>query len=102
MAADHGGALGEVVELGDVVGDEVVAVVVFVFCPGVEVPVGEGEGAGGVCGEDGAGVAEPDAVRGPEVEVEAGHVGAGAFEHGAGAALGGLVVDEQVDVFHAG
>jgi hypothetical protein len=35
--------LGEVVELGDVVGDLVVALPVVVLGPGVELPVGDGE-----------------------------------------------------------
>ena len=58
----------------------------------------------GICGlyEDGAAVAEPDAVGGPVVEVGAGQVGAVAAEDGGGAALGGEVVDEDVDVFYAG
>jgi len=36
------------------------------------------------------------------VEVEAGEIGAGAEEDAAGALLGGIVVDEDVDVFDAG
>ena len=69
--------LGHVVELGDVVGDLVVAMPVVVLGPCVEVPVGDGElalrmfggGFGHLFYEDGAGVAEPDAVGGPVVEV---------------------------------
>ena len=75
---DLGFELGHVVEFGDVVGDLVVAVPVVVLGPGVELPVGDGEVALRVFDEDGAGVAEPDAVGGPVVEVEAGEVGAGA------------------------
>ena len=104
---DLGLNLGEVVELGDVVGDLVVAVPVVVFGPGVELPVGDGERVLVALGvdafdEDGAGVAQPDAVGGPVVEVEAGEVGAAALENGGGAALGGEVVDEDVDVFARG
>ena len=53
----------------------------------------------GVLDEDGAGVAEPDAVGAPVVEVQAGEVGALAAEHAGGALFGGDVVDEDVDVF---
>ena len=79
-SGDLGLDLGEVVELGDAVGNLVVAMPVVVLGPGVELPVGDGE----VCrlassvDEDGAGVAQPDAVGGPVVEVEAGEVGAAA------------------------
>ena len=99
---DGGAKLGHAVELGYVVGDEVVAAPVVVLGPGVELPVGDGKFAGGVFYEDGAGVAEPDAVSGPAVEVGAGHVGSGALEVVSGTLLGGLVVDEDVDVFAAG
>ena len=87
---------------GDVLGNLVVAAPVVVLGPGVELPVGDGEFACGIFDEDGAGVAEPDAVGGPVVEVEAGEVGSGALEEAGGAALGGEVVDEDVDVFDAG
>jgi hypothetical protein len=105
---DLGFDLGDVVVLGDVVGDLVVAAVVVVLGPGVELPVSGGEeaGDGGVEGlgldEDGAGVAEPDPVGGPGVEVDAGHVGAAALEDGGGAAFGVGVVDEDVEVFDVG
>ena len=82
---DLGFDLGDVVELGDVVGDLVVAVPVVVLGPGVELPVGDGEvrrRRRRSFDEDGAGVAEPDAVGGPVVEVEAGEVGAAAAEDG--------------------
>ena len=72
---DLGLELGHVVVPGDVLGDLVVAAPVVVLGPGVELPVGDGEVAGGVLDEDGAGVAEPDTVGGPLVEVEAGEVG---------------------------
>ena len=99
---DLGLELGHVVVLGDVLRNLVVAAPVVVLGPGVELPVGDGELAFGVFDEDGAGVAEPDAVGGPVVEVEAGHIGSGALEQAGGAALGGEVVDEDVDVFAAG
>jgi hypothetical protein len=104
---DFGLDLGEVVELGDVVGDLIVAMPVVVLGPGVELPVGDGEGVLVALGvealdEDGAGVAEPDTVGGPVVEVDAGEVGAAAAEDGGGAAFGGEIVDEDVDVFDAG
>ena len=97
-----GAELLDGVEFGYVVGDEVVAAVIVVLGPGVELPVGEGEVAGGILEEDGAGVAEPDAVGGPVVEVEAGHVGSVAAEHSGGAGLFGQAVYEEVDVFDAG
>ncbi len=56
----------------------------------------------GIFDEDGAGVAEPDAVGVPVVEVEAGEVGSGAAEVAGGAVLGVVVVDEDVDVFDLG
>ena len=99
---DLGFELGDVVVFGDVLGDLIVAAPVVVLGPGVELPVGDGEVAGGVFDEDGAGVAEPDAVGGPGVEVEAGEVGSGAEEVAGGAALGVGVVDEDVDVFDLG
>ena len=68
------------------VGDLVVAVPVVVLGPGVELPVGDGEVACGIFDEDGAGVAEPDAVGGPVVEVEAGEVGSAALEDAGGTA----------------
>ena len=87
-AFDLGLELGDVVVLGYVLGDEVVAAPVVVLGPGVELPVGDGEVAVGVFDEDGAGVAEPDAVGGPVVEVEAGEVGSGAAEVAGGAVFG--------------
>ena len=59
---DFGLELGDVVVFGDVLGDLVVAAPVVVLGPGVELPVGEGEVACGIFDEDGAGVAEPDAI----------------------------------------
>jgi len=99
--------LGEVVELGDAVGDLVVEMPVGVLGPGVELPVEDGEvfpitGAGGFFHEDRAGVAEPDAVGGPLVEVEAREIRAAALEDARGAALGGEIVDEDVDGFDGG
>jgi hypothetical protein len=101
--------LGEAVEAGDLVWNLVVAAPVRVFGPGVELPVGDGEvsfcvldGALDSFNKNGAGVAEPDAVGGPVMEVGAGEVGAAAAEDAGGAALGGEVVDEDVDVFDAG
>jgi len=103
VLADHLGAeLFHGVELGDVVRDLVVAAPVVVLGPGVEVPVGEGDLAVRILDEDGAGVAEPDPVGLPGVEVEAGHVGSGAQEDALGALFGGLVVDEDVDILTAG
>ncbi len=81
LAVDSGGLGAELfhaVELRDVVGDLVVAVPVVVLGPGVEAPVGDGDLAFRVADEDGAGVAEPDAVGEPVMEVEAGEVGSGA------------------------
>ena len=83
-------------------GDLVVALPVVVLGPGVELPVGDGEIAAGIFDEDGAGVAEPDTVGGPVVEVEAGEVGSGAAEEAGGTVLGVGVVDEDVDVFDSG
>ena len=91
-----------VVEVGDVLGDEVVVAPVFVLGPGVELPVGDGDVALGVADKYWAGVAEPDAVGAPAVEVQVGEVGALAAEHVDGALFGGLVVDEDVDVFDLG
>lgn len=101
-AGDLGAELFHTVEAGDVVGDLVVAVPVGIFGPGVELPVGDGEVAFRVFDEDRAGVAEPDAVGEPLVEVEAGEIGAGTEEHAAGTVLGGVVVDEDVDVLATG
>ena len=106
---DFGLDFGEVVELGDAVGDLVVAEEVGVLGPGVGLPVGDGEVGAGIFGgavgyfyEDGAGVAQPDSVGGPVMEVEAGEIGAAAAEDGGGAALGGEIVDQDADVFDAG
>ena len=99
---DLGLELGDVVMFGDVLGDLVVAVPVVVLGPGVELPVGYGEVAFGVLDKDGAGVAEPDSVGDPVVEVEAGEVGSSATEHGGGSVFSGEVVDENVNVFDAG
>jgi len=60
-----------------------------------------GGGFGHLLDEDGAGVAEPDAVGGPVMEVEAGEVGSGAAEEVGGAALGGEIVDEDVHILHS-
>lgn len=54
MIVYFGLELGDVVVLRDVLGDLVVAVPVVVLGPGVELPVGDGEVAGGVFDEDGA------------------------------------------------
>src|ERR1700733_1013003 len=99
---DLGFELGDVVVFGDVLGDLVVAAPVVVLGPGVELPVGDGEVALWVFYEDGAGVAEPDAVCWPLVEVETGHVGSGAAEVAGGTVFGGEVIDEDVDVFDLG
>ena len=99
MVSNSGLELGHVVVFGDVLGNLVVAAPVVVFGPGVELPVSDGDLARGVFYKDGAGVAEPDPIGGPLVEVEAGEVGSGALEQAGGAALGGEVVDEDVDVF---
>lgn len=77
----------------------VVAVIVFILGPCVELPVGDGKIALGVFDEDGSGVAEPDAVGGPVVEVEAGEVGSGTEEDTANTFFCGFIVDEDVDVF---
>ncbi len=69
---DLGLELGYVVVPGDVLGDLVVAVPVVVLGPGVELPVGNRQVALWVFYEDGAGVAEPDSVGDPLVEVKAG------------------------------
>ena len=90
-------------------GNLVVAAEVGVLGPGVELPVGDGEAGGGIFGggfryfyKDGAGVAQPYAVGGPVMEVEAGEVGAATAEDGGGAALGGEIVDEDMDALDAG
>ncbi len=101
LTDDTGLELFDPVELGDVMRNLVVATPVVVLGPGVEVPVGEGELALRIFDEDGAGVAEPDPVGLPGMEVQAGHVGSAAEEDASGALLGGLVVDEDVDVFAA-
>ena len=93
---------GMSVVLGYVVGDEVVAAPVVVLGPGVELPIGDGEVAHGVLDEDGAGVAEPDAVGLPLVEVEAGEIGSGSAEVADGAVFGVGIVDEDVDGFDLG
>ncbi len=54
---DLGADLRDVVVMGDVHGDLIVALPVIVLGPGVELPVGGGEVAVGVFDEDGAGVA---------------------------------------------
>src|SRR6185437_9197177 len=72
-----------------------------VFGPGIELPVGDGEVALRVFYKDGAGVAEPDSICGPVVEVEARHVGSGALEKTVGAALGREIVDEDVHILYS-
>ena len=78
-------------------GEPVVEAPVIVFGPGVEMPVGETHLTLGVADEDGAGVADPDAVGGPVVEGYTIEVGAGAGQHGGNAALGGWVLDDELD-----
>jgi len=95
-------ALWHRVKAGYLLGDLVVATPVIVLGPGVEAPVGEGRFSSGGLSEDGAGVTEPDAVCGPGVEVEAGEVSSATFADGFCAALSGIIVDEDVDVFYAG
>jgi hypothetical protein len=99
---DLGFELGDVIVLRDVLGDLVVAAPVVVLCPGVELPVSDGEVACGVFDEDGAGVAEPDAIGLPLMKMEAGQVGSGAAEVAGGTAFGVFVVDENVDGFDLG
>ena len=98
---DYGGKAGHGVKLGNVLGDEVVVAVIVVLGPGVKLPVRQGDGASGVAEEDGAGIAEPDAIGAPAVEVQACKVSASASEHLGGATLGECVVYEDVDVFLA-
>ena len=102
VVSGFGLELGQVVELRYAVRDLVVVVVVWILGPGVELPVGDGSVACRVFEEDGAGVAEPDAVGGPAMEVDAGEVGSGSVEDAVGAPLGRDVVDEDVDLFGAG
>ncbi len=93
---------GDLEQLCHAGGKLVVVVPVVVFGPGVEAPVGEGDLALLVSDEDGAGVAGPDTVGGPEVELDAVEIGAGAGEATGGAgALGGTGNDE-VDDFARG
>ena len=99
MVSNSGLELGHVVVFGDVLGNLVVATPVVVFGPGVELPVGDGDFAGGFFYKDWAGVAEPDPIRGPLMKVEAGEVSSGALEQTGSAALGGEVVDEDVHIF---
>ena len=99
---DLGFELRDVVVSGDVLGDLVVAAPVVVLGPGVELPVGDGEVACWIFDEDRAGVAEPDAVGLPLVEVEAGEIGSGAAEMADGAVFGVGIVDEDVDGFDLG
>jgi hypothetical protein len=102
VGVDLGLELGDVVVAGDVLGDLVVAAPVVVLGPGVELPVGDGEVACGVFDEDGAGVAEPDAIGLPLVKVEAGEVGSGSAEVADGAIFGVGIVDQDVDGFDLG
>jgi len=102
VGVDLGFELGNVVVSGDVLGDLVVAAPVVVLGPGVELPVGDGEVACGILYEDGAGVAEPDAIGLPLVEVEAGEIGSGAAEVADGAVFSVGIVDEDVDGFDLG
>ena len=86
---------------GDMVGDFVVELPVVVLGPGVELPVRDGDGVF-VFHEDRAGVACPDAVGGPLVEVDARDVCACALQDSVGAFCGGCIVDEDVHVLDAG
>jgi hypothetical protein len=86
---------------GYVLGDLIVAAPVVILGPGIELPVGDGEFALGIFDEDGAGIAEPDPVGGPMVEVETGEVSSGALEQAGGTALGDQVVDENVNILDA-
>jgi hypothetical protein len=99
---DNGLDLRDAVETGHVVRNFVVKMPVRVLGPGVELPVGDGEVVLLIFNKDRAGVAKPDTVGGPVVEVEAGEVGSAAAEDASGAALCGRVVDQDVDVFDAG
>ena len=98
---DCGLCAGHGIEAGDVSGDLVVVEVVGVLGPGVELPVGDGDLASRTRDEDRAGVAEPDAVSTPGVEVQASEVSALAAEHAVGSLFGGDVVYQDVNVFHA-
>ena len=93
--------LGDAVELGDVVGNLVVVPPVVVLGPRVELPVGGCAVALRIFHEYRAGVAEPDSVGRPVMEVYAGEVGAAALEDASCPALGCKVVDEDMDVFDA-
>src|SRR6185437_7008694 len=88
-------------ELCDMVGNLVVVVPVRVLRPGIELPVRDSFLTALVFHEYRAGVAQPDAVRAPAVEVHAGEVGSSALKDCGGAAFSSSVVDEDVYVFHA-
>ena len=96
LRAGHG------VEVGNVLRDPVVVQVVGVLGPGVELPIGDGDLVLWVLDEDGTGVAEPDAVGAPDVEVQASEIGALTAKHAVGALFAGDIVDEDVHIFHAG
>ncbi len=68
-------------------GNLVVEMPVGILCPGVEMPVGDGDASFAVAHEDGAGVAGPYAVGGPLVKADVIEIGAGAAEDTLGAAL---------------
>ena len=93
--------LGHLVKFGDAGWDQIVVAPVVVLGPGVELPVGVGAFAGdvGFLDEDGAGVAKPDAVGGPLMEVDPREIGASALEDAGGAAFGSQIVDQNVHVF---
>lgn len=102
LVFEDGLPLRQAEKLGYAGGEFVVFVPVRVFGPGVEAPVGEGDFACGIADEDGAGVAGPDAVSGPEMEGYLVEVGVSALENGGCAELGFFVVDGDVDVLAGG
>ena len=64
-------------------------------------PVGDRKLARGVAGEDGTGVAHPDAIGLPLVKVDTRYICAVTLQHRAGAVFGCLIVHQNVHIFDA-
>src|ERR1700679_327609 len=92
----------KVEELCGAGGKLVVELPIVVLGPGVEVPVGEGYLPFRVSDEDWAGVAGPDAVCGPAMEISLIEICAGAVEDAFHSRFGSSVLHEQMHALIAG
>jgi hypothetical protein len=82
------------------VGDEGgVFLIIVILGPGIEFPVGDGDFAGGIFYEDGAGIAGPSAICRDAGKFYGGKIGAGIFQDVARGRFGVLSFDEDSHAF---